>query len=134
MLVLYVATSFAIWLAFQLVRGGIDRAKLKEFDQQLGAVFGLIKGVVLCVVITFFAVTLLGEDLRRKVIDSRSGLYIARLIDRADRLMPHEIHEFLDPYLNELDERLGQPPSPSAAPAVDDFQDWEKYLQRPGRS
>lgn len=134
MLVLYIATSFAIWLAFQLVRGGIDRAKLKEFDQQLGAVFGLIKGVVLCVVITFFAVTLLGEDLRREVIESRSGLYIARLIDRADRLMPHEIHEFLDPYLNELDERLGQPPRTGVAPAVDDFQDWEKYLQRPGRS
>ena len=128
MLILYVGTSFGIWVVFQLVRGFIDRAKLKEFDQQLGAVFGLVKGVALCVVITFFAVTLLGENLRREVIDSRSGLYIARLLDRADAVMPTEMHDFLSPYLHQLDEQLG---APDRAPAADEFQELERFLETP---
>ena len=36
----------------------IDRLKLKEFDRQIGAIFGLAKGVLWCAVITFFTVTL----------------------------------------------------------------------------
>ena len=106
MLILYIASSFAIWLVFQLVRGFIDRAKLKDFDRQLGAVFGMAKGVLLCVIITLFAVTLLGDDLRRQIIDSRSGLYIAHLLDRADAVMPTEMHDFLHPYLHQLDGRI----------------------------
>ena len=48
----------AIWLVFRLVSGLIDRVRLKEFDRQMGALFGAAKGVLLCVAITFFAVTL----------------------------------------------------------------------------
>src|SRR5262245_11476163 len=40
MLVLYVGTSFVIWVVFRLVSGFIDRLKLKEFDRQIGALFG----------------------------------------------------------------------------------------------
>src|SRR3972149_1242062 len=58
MLVLYIVTSLAIWLLFRMVSGIIDRVKLREFDRQMGALFGLAKGALLCLVITFFAVTL----------------------------------------------------------------------------
>ncbi len=44
MLVLYILTSLAIWLLFRMVSGIIDRVKLKEFDRQMGALFGLAKG------------------------------------------------------------------------------------------
>ena len=113
MLILYVGTSFVIWIIFQMVRGGIDRAKLEGFDQQLGALLGLGKGILLCVIITFFAVTLLGDAQRQKIIQSRSGHYIAQLIDQADTVMPEELHDFLNPYLQRLDEGLegsGQTP------------------------
>ena len=60
MLLLYVGTSLAIWIVFRLVSRLIDRMKLKEFDRQIGALLGLAKGMVLCVIITLFAVTLLG--------------------------------------------------------------------------
>ena len=70
MLVLYVVTAGAIWLLFRLVSGIIDRLKLKEFDRQLGALFGLAKGVLYCVIITFFAVTL-SEPARQAVLQSR---------------------------------------------------------------
>jgi membrane protein required for colicin V production len=123
MLILYIGTSFVIWLMFQLVRGMIDRAKLREFDQQLGAIFGLAKGVLLCVIITLFAVTLLDDQKRQQIIGSRSGLYIAQLLDRAHAVMPEELHELLHPYLHRLDD-------PSAPPEPDEFQRLEDWLEK----
>ncbi len=127
MLILYVATSFVIWLVFQLVRGVIDKAKLKDFDRQLGAVFGLAKGALLCVIITLFAVTLLDDNLRQQVIRSRSGLYIAQLLDKADSVMPTELHDFLHPYLDRLDEGLKG--GPETAPESDEFRELERWLE-----
>src|SRR5688572_3596631 len=57
MLAIYVGTSFIIWTSFRLIAGVIDKVRLESFDRQLGAMFGFAKGVLLCVVITFFAVT-----------------------------------------------------------------------------
>ncbi len=124
MLILYIATSLVIWLAFQLIRGFIDRAKLKEFDQQLGAIFGLAKGAALCIIITLFAVTLLTDNLRQQIIDSHSGLYIARILDRANGVMPDELHEFLHPYLEQLEQRMGDTESPPG----DEFREMEQWL------
>ena len=128
MLILYIGTSFVIWMAFQFVRGFIDRARLKEFDRQLGAVFGLAKGILLCVIITLFAVTLLSDDMRRQVIESRSGLFIARLLDNADTVMPTEIQEFLHPYVARLDEQLEAVPS-SEHSEDDEFKRLEEWLE-----
>lgn len=129
MLILYVGTSFAIWVLFQMVRGGIDRSKLEGFDQQLGALLGLGKGVLLCVIITFFAVTLLGDSQRQTIIQSRSGYYIAQLIDQADTVMPAELHDFLHPYLQRLDEGLdGAQSQPSGLERIE--QGVEQGLER----
>lgn len=105
MLVLYLATSLVIWLLFRVVAGIIDRIKLREFDRQLGGLVGLVKGVLLCVVITFFVVTL-SQQGRELVLQSRSGYYIAVLIDRAEPIMPEEAHQLLGPYLQELHDKL----------------------------
>ncbi len=109
MLLIYLATSLVIWLAFRMVRDFIERVRLKEFDRQLGALFGAAKGVVLCVALTFFAVTL-SEVSRQKVLESRSGFYIAALLDKAHGVMPPELHEILHPYLHHLREELDTPP------------------------
>ena len=113
MLVLYVLTSFAVWLAFRVVAGAIDRVKLKEFDRQLGALFGAFKGVLLCVAITFFAVTL-SVNARGSVLKSKSGGYIAQLLNKADSVMPKEIHNVLDPYIDRLNRGL-DPNEPNPA-------------------
>jgi membrane protein required for colicin V production len=114
MFVLYMATSLAIWLAFRMVAGVIDRVRLREFDRQMGALFGAAKGVLLCVAITFFAVTLSAKA-RTAVLDSRSGYMIARLLDRADGVMPRELHDVLDPYLNKLEQQLDPDKQPQTA-------------------
>lgn len=108
MLILYVGTSLAIWVAFRFVSDFIDRLKLKEFDRQLGAILGFAKGVLLCVIVTLFAVTLLGESPRQNIIESYSGYYIAKLLDNAHTVIPPEVHEVLHPYIDSLDQRLGR--------------------------
>jgi len=108
MLVLYVITAGAIWILFRLVSNVIDRVKLKEFDRQLGATIGLAKGVLYCIVITFFAVTL-SEPARQLVLESRSGDLIARGIRNANPILPEDIRTYLGKYIDELDEKLHAP-------------------------
>lgn len=108
MLLLYVGTSFVIWLVFRFISSFIDRVRLKSFDRQIGALFGFAKGVVLCVIITLFAVSLLGEEQRKTIIDSHSGHYIAVLLDQTHGFIPKEIHGVVHPYVHEpIDEQLG---------------------------
>lgn len=106
MLILYAATSVMIWMIFRLVAGLIDRVRLKEFDRQMGAVLGAAKGVLLCVAITFFAVSMTSEGWRDQILSSKSGYYIGSLIDRAEPVMPEEIRRVIGPHLKELDSQL----------------------------
>jgi membrane protein required for colicin V production len=115
MLVLYVVTAAAIWILFRFVSKIIDRAQMKEFDRQLGAIFGFAKGVVYCILITFFAATL-SESARQVVLESRSGDYLARAIRRAKPILPVDVHALLGKYIDELDERLHAPPSQPPKP------------------
>ncbi len=118
MLVLYVGTSLGIWLIFRMVSGIIDRVRLKEFDRQLGAVFGAIKGMLWCLIITFFAVTL-SEPARQQVLKSRSGFFAAVLIHRGAPLLPPSITNYLGGYLQQMQEKL-DPNSLPAEPAATD--------------
>lgn len=106
MLILFLGTSLVVWIGFNLVAEVIEKVKLKEFDRQIGAIFGLAKGVLLCVLITLFAVTLLSEPQRQAICNSRSGYYIAVLLDKADGVIPGELHEVLDPYIDRLDQQV----------------------------
>jgi membrane protein required for colicin V production len=106
MLILYLGTSLAIWLVFRFVKDFIDKVKLKEFDRHAGALLGAAKGVLLCILVTMFAVTLLSKEQQQSVVDSRSGYYIALLLDHAHGIMPTEVHDVLHPYMHKLDEKL----------------------------
>jgi membrane protein required for colicin V production len=106
MLAIYVVTSFMIWTAFRLVSGVIDKVKLEAFDKQLGAMFGLAKGILVCVGLTFFAVALLPQAQSEMVSSSLSGHYTVVFLDKADAVLPPEVHQAIDPYLNKVQERL----------------------------
>lgn len=108
MLVLYAGTSFAIWMVFRLVSSSIDKVKLKEFDRHLGALFGLGKGLVFCLLITMFAMTLLGPAKQQAICASRSGYYISKFLAGADGLFPKEIDQIIRPHLDRLEQQLEQ--------------------------
>jgi membrane protein required for colicin V production len=127
MLVLYLVTAAAIWLLFRLVKRVLDRVELKEFDRQLGAIFGLLKGTVYCILITFFAVTL-SESARHVVLTSRSGHFLARAIHKANPLLPEDVHRLLGKYIDELDAKLRPVPEGTERPA-----DSPPPMSAPGR-
>jgi membrane protein required for colicin V production len=107
MLVIYAVTSFMIWTAFRLVSGVIDKVKLEAFDKQLGAMFGFAKGVLLCIAVTFFAVTLLPPTQGEMIVGSQSGQYIVAFLNKADAVVPPELHDVIGPYLHKVQDRLG---------------------------
>ena len=128
MLVIYIATSFAIWTLFRLVSKIIDRVKLEGFDRQLGALLGFGKGVLLCVAITFFSVTLLPPAQGEAIVASRAGRYIVVLLDKTHTVVPPEIHEVIDPYLHRIEDRL----RPGAQPQGQDLQGlWPSQASAP---
>jgi membrane protein required for colicin V production len=118
MLALYVGTSLAVWLVFRVISGAINAIHLSSFDRQLGLLFGLAKGVLLCVIVTFFAITL-APGYRDQIIASRSGKLVAQLIVRADQFLPPDIVESVEPFVKQFEDQLrrppGTPPTPTAA-------------------
>ncbi|HEX3600110.1 MAG TPA: CvpA family protein [Lacipirellulaceae bacterium] len=105
-LALYIGCSFVIWSLFRIVSKAIDKVKLESFDKQIGALFGFTKGVLLCVAITFFAVTLAPQPQGQAIVSSRSGTYIVALLNKADAVCPPEWHATVSPYLNTIEDRL----------------------------
>jgi membrane protein required for colicin V production len=114
MFVLYMLTSLAIWIAFRFIKGIIERVKLKEFDRQMGALVGLAKGFLLCMVITFFAVTL-GETTRQMVLKSYSGDAISRITRHANPILPEDVRAVIGKYIDEMEHKL-DPNTPSETP------------------
>ncbi|MFO0942221.1 MAG: CvpA family protein [Pirellulales bacterium] len=108
MLILYVGTGFVIWVGFRLLSGVIDKIRLKTFDRHLGALFGLGKGVIFCLLITMFAMTLLGTKQQAAICQSRSGYYISAFLDKAVLILPQEVHSTIGEYLARLDNQLKQ--------------------------
>ena len=105
MLALYVGTSLVVWLLFRAVSGAIKSVHLSAFDQQLGLLFGLAKGALLCIIVTFFAVTL-APDYRHQIVGSRSGRLVADLIVRADTYLPKDIHDTVDPFVRQFEQHF----------------------------
>jgi len=121
MLALYVGTSLAVWLVFSAVSGLIKTVKLSAFDHQLGLLLGLAKGVLLCVVVTFFVVTL-APGYREQIVGTTSGRLVAELIVRADQILPPDIVETVKPFVDRFEDELrkpadGGPPAASAQAA-----------------
>ena len=115
MLATYVGSSLGVWIVFRMISGAINAVHLSAFDHQLGLLLGLAKGALLCVVITFFAVTL-APNYRQQIVASRSGRLVADLIVRADTYLPKELHETVSPFVKQFEQQFqGLPDSPAAA-------------------
>lgn len=105
MLLLFVGTSLAVWIAFSFIRNSVEKHRLKGFDRQIGAALGFAKGVLFAIVVTLFSLMLLPEDQKQTVVRSHSGHAIAVLLHKATPIMPQEFHQLLSKYLQEpLDE------------------------------
>lgn len=109
MLILFLGTSLVVWSIFAMVKGRIKEMELNGFDRQAGALLGAVKGALLCMVVTMFAVTLLGTTARNAIYASRSGGYIVRGINQISAVVPTEIHKYIDPYIAEFNNKIADP-------------------------
>lgn len=121
MFVLYLGTSFAVWVGFAFVRRMIEKVELKDFDRQAGAVVGAINGSVICLVVTFFAVTLpfLSESQKTAISQSKAGYLMASVIDKISVGMPDDVDRVVRPYLDQLGEGLDRHSDPALAGSDD---------------
>lgn len=103
MLILYIVLSLAAFGTARLLHSWIEKARFKEYDRHLGFLFGAVKGVLIGLVLTFFVVTI-SEKYRENVMHSHSGYAAAIIMDRMHPVMPHELHDVLEPYIHQLDQ------------------------------
>ncbi|TWT33646.1 Colicin V production protein [Posidoniimonas corsicana] len=106
MLVIYIGTSFVIWMGFRVVRGAIDKVKMEGFDHQMGALIGAARGALWCVGITFFAVTLLPQGQKEWILSTKSGRTIAVALDKTESVVPPEVHDVIAPVIQRIEQGL----------------------------
>ncbi|WP_417389263.1 CvpA family protein [Gimesia sp.] len=102
MLAIYIAFSFISFTLARSLKTAIDSLKFNEFDRHLGAVLGLLKGILFSLFLTFFLITI-SESARATVLESRSGYAAAVILNEMAPVMPEELHNILDTCLAKLD-------------------------------
>ncbi len=98
----YLGFTFLCFIAARMLNEMIEKCKLKEFDRHLGVAFGLVKGVLLVMILTFFIVTV-SESARASLKNSYTGRYCAIIMDRLEPILPHKLHVALEDYIHLLD-------------------------------
>lgn len=102
MFILYLGFSLGSFLAARILDSWLEKAKFKDFDRHLGGILGLVKGVVISMVITFFALTL-SDSLKGVVLASYSGTAACYVLDTVEPITPEYFHEYLEKYHQELE-------------------------------
>ena len=110
---------FLLMLAMRIVARIIGRAisgtVFKEVNRQLGALFGLAKGFIVCLIVTFFAV-ITSAQTRNLVIQSQSGRFMVRVISAVGEFIPeNEHHAKIREALDEFTKAAGGDPNHSTA-------------------
>ena len=116
--ILFLATSLLIWSIYASAQKSLKRMELKGFDHQVGGILGAVKGLLICCIITMFAVSLLGKKAHEEIHNSRSGYWIVRTIYQVAGIIPREIWPYVNPYFQRFDDSIG---------TSDNLQDFQKY-------
>ena len=98
MLIIFVSSSLIIWLAYAYVNRSLEKAELDGFNRQMGALVGAVTGVLLCMVVTLFSVSLLGQTAHDSIFQSKFGPYVVRGISMVRSVVPEELRASLDPH------------------------------------
>jgi membrane protein required for colicin V production len=105
MLVVYLACSFGCFAVATMFRGFLEAIRFDAYDRHLGAMFGLIKGVILCFSITFFAVCLTSGPLQAALLNTNSGYISAVIMAKLIPILPPEIEKLLRPFSQTLEHK-----------------------------
>jgi membrane protein required for colicin V production len=89
MIVLFIITLVAVRLAHSYLEKKIKDWQLAKLNRYLGAFLGLVKGLLLCMILTFFGV-MVSETTRGIVFNSKSGQYVVQLIVTTGTFIPKD--------------------------------------------
>ena len=101
----FAGASIAVMLLQRVLAKIISAIRLKKFDHLCGALFGFLKGVLIGMIITFFAV-MLSEQTRKMATDSHSGKVLVRLIQRTQDLLPEDVSALIDSNLEGFQQQI----------------------------
>lgn len=91
----FVGASIAVMILHRILAKIISAIRLKKYDQVCGAAFGFLKGALIAMIITFFAI-MLSEQSRAMVLQSRSGQVLVRAIQYGRTLLPEDVSVLIE--------------------------------------
>ncbi len=102
---IYIGVSLIVYLLVRSFRAGIEKAKLTEFDKHIGALLGLLKGLLLTLATTVILL-IYSPVARDQILKSESSTIAAKIINAVYPILPQALHQILRPYLHQLDGEL----------------------------
>ena len=101
MAIVFVAVSVVIWLLYRIGYSWIKGSGLKKFDRQMGALAGVVSGLLLCVLITVLGIYMSGPNGRAQIHSSHSGHWITSLLRQSSSYFPDDAQHQMDHLLDE---------------------------------
>ena len=101
----FVGASIAVMFLKSIVAKIISAIRMNKFDRLCGALFGFLKGVLICMIITFFAV-MLSEQTRELATQSHSGKILVHLIQRTQTLLPEDVSALIESNLQGFQQQI----------------------------
>ncbi|MDR3234157.1 MAG: CvpA family protein [Planctomycetaceae bacterium] len=106
MAVLFVITLAAVRFFRTVLETFVKQLHLEGLNKLLGGGLGFLKAVLICMVLTFFAV-MLSEASRSVVFQSQSGQYFITLITKTSAFVPKDSYELLREQLDKFNVQTG---------------------------
>ena len=106
MVIAFIGASIVVMFLKRILAGIVNAIHIKKFDRLCGALFGLLKGVLIGMILTFFAV-MLSEHTRALATQSNSGKILVRLIQQTQTLFPNDISVLIEANLAGFQKQLG---------------------------
>lgn len=142
MLAIYVGLCGATFVAAGVIEGWLEKINLIEFDRHLGGLLGLIKGVIFCMTVMYFLITM-SPSIREIVGKTWSGYGAAVILSHSQfllKLVPehsvgdvqHVIERFnrsLQPVTDELDGARPATPGDFHSATESDVAEKDRWLQ-----
>jgi len=112
--IIFLVTLIAIRFAHAALEKTIKNWHLEKLNKLLGGLLGFAKGLLLCMILTFFAV-MVSETSRAVVFNSKTGHGLVRLITQVGVFVPKDSYEFVHKQFAQFQGKVegtvpGQPP------------------------
>ena len=111
-LILFIGTSLAVWIFFRWISTAIGRLKLKDFDRQTGAIFGFVKGLLYCCLITLVGSAILKEEAKWYIQSSTTAKLMREAIPYTEPIIPVKYLTAIKLHLNDRRESQHEPNRP----------------------